>query len=144
MALDQPARIVSEALAHHCSTRSSHLVLIGVQAALTRFRALHPTRRSPDDVVRGNVLLGLETTGKYLSGFSPVPEVVWIRYTVHVLLMLIFLAPRLGWSLARTAQPVGQTLRATLLLGSTLCNFAALAFLPMAEVEPSASSLRYW
>ncbi len=128
--------MVSEALAHYRSTRLPHLVLIGVQAVLTRFRALHPTRRAVLLMLSAVMCFSvLETTGKYLSGFYPVPEVVWIRYSVHVLLMLIFLAPRLGWALVRTAQPGGQILRATLLLGSTLCNFGALAFLPLAEVK---------
>lgn len=77
----------------------------------------------------------LETTAKYLGQFYPVPEVVWWRYTVHTLLMLALLAPRLGWKLVRTAQPGGQILRATLLLGSTLCNFGALSYLPLAEVK---------
>lgn len=77
----------------------------------------------------------LETTGKYLSQFYPVVEVVWARYAIHMLLMLVLLAPSMGWSLARTAQPVGQLLRATLLLGSTLCNFGALSYLPLAEVK---------
>jgi drug/metabolite transporter (DMT)-like permease len=77
----------------------------------------------------------IDTTGKYLSGFYPVPEVVWVRYTVHALLMIALLAPRLGWQLVRTSQPGGQLIRAGLLLGSTLCNFSALAFLPLAEVK---------
>ena len=77
----------------------------------------------------------IDTTGKYLSGFYPVPEVVWVRYSVHALLMIAFLAPRIGWGLIRTAQPGGQIVRAGLLLGSTLCNFSALAFLPLAEVK---------
>jgi len=77
----------------------------------------------------------IDTTGKYLSGFYPVPEVVWVRYSVHALLMIAFLAPRIGWGLIRTAQPRGQIVRAGLLLGSTLCNFNALAFLPLAEVK---------
>jgi drug/metabolite transporter (DMT)-like permease len=77
----------------------------------------------------------LETTGKYLSQFYPVVEVVWARYTVHVVLLLVLLAPRMGWALVRTAQPGGQVLRASLLLGSTLCNFFALSYLPLAEVK---------
>jgi drug/metabolite transporter (DMT)-like permease len=77
----------------------------------------------------------IDTAGKYLSGFYPVPEVVWVRYSVHALLMIAFLVPRIGWGLIRTAQPAGQIVRAGLLLGSTLCNFSALAFLPLAEVK---------
>jgi len=77
----------------------------------------------------------IDATGKYLSGFYPVPEVVWVRYAIHALLMITLLAPRLGWQLVRTSQPGGQLIRAGLLLGSTLCNFSALAFLPLAEVK---------
>ena len=77
----------------------------------------------------------LETTAKYLSRFYPVPMLVWSRYTVHTVLMLLLFAPRFGVALLRTAQPGGQILRAALLMGSTACYFGALSFLPMAEVK---------
>jgi len=77
----------------------------------------------------------LDTIGKYLSGFYPVTEVVWIRYTIHAVLMIAFLGPRIGWGLVHTSQLGAQITRATLLLGSTLCNFSALAVLPLAEVK---------
>ncbi len=77
----------------------------------------------------------LETTAKYLSAFYPVPMLVWCRYTVHLVLVLLLLAPRLGLGLARTGQPAGQIFRAALLMGSTSCYFGALSFLPMAEVK---------
>ena len=78
---------------------------------------------------------GIDTTGKYLGRLYPVTEIVWVRYSVHALLMMALLAPRYGWSWIRTAQPGGQITRAGLLLGSTLCNFSALKFLPLAEVK---------
>ena len=77
----------------------------------------------------------LETTAKYLSRSYPVPMLVWCRYTVHTLLMVILLAPRMGMNLIRTAKPGGQFIRAMLLMGSTLFNFSALRFLPLAEVK---------
>jgi drug/metabolite transporter (DMT)-like permease len=77
----------------------------------------------------------LETTAKYLSRSYPVPMVVWCRYLVHTALILAILAPRLGLALVRTRRPAGQFVRATLLMGSTLFNFGALSFLPMAEVK---------
>ena len=77
----------------------------------------------------------LETTAKYLSRFYPVPMLVWSRYTVHTVLMLLLFAPRFGAGLLRTNQPAGQVLRAALLMGSTACYFGALSFLPMAEVK---------
>ena len=77
----------------------------------------------------------LETTAKYLTRFYPVPQVVWGRYTVHMVSMLVLLGPRLRLDLVRTAQPLSQLLRASLLLGSTLCYFGALSRLPLAEVK---------
>jgi drug/metabolite transporter (DMT)-like permease len=77
----------------------------------------------------------LETTAKYLSRWYPVPMIVWCRYFVHTTLILALLAPRVGLALVRTRQPAGQFVRAALLMGSTLFNFGALSFLPMAEVK---------
>lgn len=77
----------------------------------------------------------LETTAKWLSRSYPVPMVVWIRYTGHALLMLLIFAPRMRGRLFRSVQPVNQLGRGTLLLGSTLCNFGAISFLPLAEVK---------
>ena len=50
----------------------------------------------------------LETTAKWLSRSYPVPVVVWVRYAVHVGLMLLIFAPAMGTALVRTAQPGGQ------------------------------------
>lgn len=77
----------------------------------------------------------LETTAKWLSHHYPVPMVVWVRYVVHVGLMLVLFAPKRGLRLFRTVQPAGQISRATLMLGSTACNFGAVSFLPLAEVK---------
>lgn len=77
----------------------------------------------------------LETTAKYLSRSYPVPMLVWCRYTVHLVLALLLIAPRMGMRMVRTDQPKGQVVRAALLMGSTACYFGALSFLPMAEVK---------
>ena len=77
----------------------------------------------------------LETTAKWLSRSYPVPMVVWFRYAVHVGLMLVLFTPVMGTRLVRTIQPASQLARATLMLGSTLCNFGAISFLPLAEVK---------
>lgn len=104
--------------------------------ALARFRAFRPSTRAVLFMMVMVVCFSiLETTAKYLSAFYPVPMLVWCRYTVHLILVLLLLAPRLGLGLARTGQPAGQILRAALLMGSTSCYFGALSFLPMAEVK---------
>ncbi len=45
----------------------------------------------------------LDTTSKYLSQHYPVPAIVWARYVVQMLLMVVVLAPRIGMALVRMA-----------------------------------------
>jgi drug/metabolite transporter (DMT)-like permease len=107
-----------------------------IAAPLARFRAFRPSTRAILFMMVMVVCFSiLETTAKYLSRSYPVPMLVWCRYAVHTLLMVILLAPRMGIRLIRTGQPGGQFFRAALLMGSTLFNFSALSFLPMAEVK---------
>ena len=77
----------------------------------------------------------METVAKYLSQSYPVPMIVWSRYSVHLVLIVVLLAPRMRMRLIRTSQPGAQIGRATLLMAATLFNFSALSFLPMAEVK---------
>jgi drug/metabolite transporter (DMT)-like permease len=107
-----------------------------VELVLSRLRALSPSARAVLFMLCTVMCFAvLETTAKYLTQFYPVPQVVWGRYTVHMLLMLVLLGPRLRLGLVRTAQPGGQLVRAVLLLLSTLCNFGAVSVLPLAEVK---------
>jgi drug/metabolite transporter (DMT)-like permease len=102
----------------------------------SRFRALRPSTRAVFFMmVMVFCFSVLEASAKYLTRSYPVPMVVWCRYAVHALFMALLLAPRMGAGLLRTSQPGGQLLRAALLMGSTLFNFGALSFLPMAEVK---------
>lgn len=103
---------------------------------LSRVRALAPFPRAVLYMMCMVLCFAvLETTAKYLAGHYPVPQVVWARYTVHMVLMLMLLGRRMGLGLIRTPNPLSQLLRASLLLGSTLCNFGALSVLPLAEVK---------
>ena len=77
----------------------------------------------------------MDTMAKYLGRYYPVPNLVWARYTVHFLFMLVFLGPRLRYRLLRTSHLALQILRALLLLGSTAFFFTALRFLPLAEAS---------
>ena len=107
-----------------------------IAASLARFRAFRPGTRAVLFMMVMVVCFSiLETTAKYLSRFYPVPMLVWCRYTVHLVLMLLLFAPKFGAALVRTTQPFGQVLRAALLMSSTACYFGALSFLPMAEVK---------
>jgi len=107
-----------------------------ITASVSRFRALpRSTRAVLFMMVMVFCFSILETTAKYLSRTYPVPMLVWCRYTVHLMLTLLLIAPRMGRRMARTDQLGGQVLRAALLMGSTACYFGALSFLPMAEVK---------
>lgn len=75
----------------------------------------------------------LDATSKHLSQTFNVPLLVWARYTVHCLLMVLFLGPRHGLGLVRTQRPVAQVLRALLLVAVTGFAMAAFQVMPLAE-----------
>ncbi|MCX7896537.1 MAG: DMT family transporter [Rhodocyclaceae bacterium] len=75
----------------------------------------------------------LDATAKHLSQKFPVPMLVWARYTFHLLLMLLFLAPTLRWKLIATQRPFLQIVRATMLVCVTGFAMAAFRLLPLAE-----------
>lgn len=105
-------------------------------AVHSRFLTLRPRVRAVLYIMVMVLLFAmLETIAKYLSQSYPVPMIAWGRYTVHLLLMLMFFAPSMGKNLLRTTQPGAQILRAALLMGSTLFAFTGLSYLPMAEVK---------
>src|ERR1700751_3804882 len=60
-------------------------------------------------------------------------QVVWERYTGAFLFPFMFSNPWTRPQLLITARPVLQLARSVLLLGSTLCNFAALRYLQLDE-----------
>jgi drug/metabolite transporter (DMT)-like permease len=63
----------------------------------------------------------------------PLPPLIWARYAVHLLFMLVLLAPRMGLDLLRTKRPGLQILRGTILVASTAFFFLSLTYLPLAE-----------
>lgn len=107
-----------------------------ISAVRSRIRSLRPSVRAVAYMMIMVLLFAmLETTAKHLSRFYPVPMIAWSRYSVHLLLMLVLFAPRLGWRLVKTARPGAQLVRASLLMGSTLFYFGALSFMPMAAAK---------
>jgi drug/metabolite transporter (DMT)-like permease len=75
----------------------------------------------------------LDATAKHLSQKFPVPMLVWARYALHFVLMLLFLAPTMRWKLIATRRPVMQVIRALMLVGVTGFAMAAFRHLPLAE-----------
>jgi len=75
----------------------------------------------------------LDTIAKTLASSYPSPMVAWARYLFHVLVMLVVLAPRMGWRLVRTQRLGMQVARGLCLGASSLCFFGALRHMPLAE-----------
>ena len=80
----------------------------------------------------------LDATAKQLAATYSVPLLVWARYLVHCLLMVVLLGPQLGRRLLATRRPARQVVRALMLVGCTGCGFAALARMPLAETTAVA------
>lgn len=102
----------------------------------------HPLFKTAEQPVKGILLICLavllfashDTLSKYLSGFYPIVMVVWARYVVHTLLMLVAFVPRSGFSaVVRTKRPGLQFLRAMCLIGTSLFFTTGLRYIPLAE-----------
>lgn len=75
----------------------------------------------------------LDATSKQLSQTFNVPLLVWSRYFVHCLLMVVLLGPTHRARLVITRRPLPQVARALLLLGVTGFAMAAFRIMPLAE-----------
>ena len=75
----------------------------------------------------------LDATAKYLTAFFAVPLLVWARYLVHLVFMLLIVAPSQGRALVVTRHPWLMVLRGLLLVGVTLLGQLAFRTLPLAE-----------
>jgi drug/metabolite transporter (DMT)-like permease len=75
----------------------------------------------------------LDATAKHLGQTYPVPMLVWARYAVHFVLMVVLLGPSMRGRLVSTGRPRRQVVRALCLLAVTFFGMAALARMPLAE-----------
>ncbi len=75
----------------------------------------------------------LDSIVKFLAMRYPVPLLVWARYAVQALAIVLWLGPTMRLRLLRTERPRLQIARGTTVLLSSLCFFNALKFLPLAE-----------
>jgi drug/metabolite transporter (DMT)-like permease len=80
----------------------------------------------------------LDTTSKYLAQHYPVPGIVFVRYIVQMLLMVVVLAPKMGMELVRTSNLRLQVVRGVILTVSSLAFLTALAYMPLAEAASIA------
>lgn len=75
----------------------------------------------------------LDATAKYLTAFFAVPLLVWARYFVHLVFMLVAIAPGMGREIVVTQRPWLMTFRALMLVGVTLLVQLAFRTQPLAE-----------
>lgn len=78
----------------------------------------------------------LDATSKHLTASFAVPLLVWARYALHFVIMLIFVAPSMRLQLVRTDNLALQVVRALALVGTT--GFAMMAFRTMPLAEATA------
>ncbi len=94
----------------------------------------NPLRRAlPLFLLAGLCLSSLDATAKYLVRDHPLFLVVWARYAGQMLVVTPFAWQRTGRAFWRTRHPALQFMRSTFLLLATLCFFAGLRYVPLAE-----------
>ena len=81
----------------------------------------------------------LDAITKFLTQRYTVPLLVWARYGVQFVAMLVWLGPGMRLDLMRTKRLRFQVFRGVLLLASSLFFVSALRFMPLAE----ATALNY-
>lgn len=74
-----------------------------------------------------------DATAKFLATRYPLPMLVWVRYALPCVLLLVWFGPRQGRSLVATRHPGLQILRALLLVTCTASGMAAVRTIPLAE-----------
>ncbi len=86
-------------------------------------------------LIMGSVLCFtlLDTITKFMSQRYPIPVLVWARYAVQLVAMLVWLGRRMRFDLVRTRRPRLQLIRGVVLLASSVCFVGALRALPLAE-----------
>ena len=95
---------------------------------------VHPLRRAlPLFLLAGLCLSSLDATAKYLVRDHALFLVVWARYAGQMLVVTPFAWQRAGPGFWRTRHPTLQLLRSAFLLAATICFFAGLRYLPLAE-----------
>src|SRR6476659_3565235 len=81
----------------------------------------------------------LDTITKFTTQLYPLPVLIWARYGVQMVAMLLWLGPSMRLDLLRTKRLPLQLFRAMIVLASSLFFITALKSLPLAE----ATALNY-
>ena len=74
-----------------------------------------------------------DATAKYLSVFFAIPLLVWVRYVVQLVFMVVAVAPGQGRGILYTGRPWAMIIRGFMQVASTLFGLSAFRTLPLAE-----------
>ena len=77
----------------------------------------------------------VDTLSKYQAREYPVGMIVWARYAVPLVVLLLVFFPRRGRGMLRTAFPVIQLVRGVLLTAGTIFIVLAYRVMPIAEAQ---------
>jgi drug/metabolite transporter (DMT)-like permease len=75
----------------------------------------------------------LDSIVKSMAHLYPVPVLVWARYVVQLIALVVWLGPAMGRGLLRTKRPRLHLFRAALLPFSSVFFVTSLKYLPLAE-----------
>jgi drug/metabolite transporter (DMT)-like permease len=102
-----------------------------------------PPGRGRSDVLRGILLMCLGTSFfpfmnaavKLLAANYPIAEIVWARFTGHLIIMLIVFLPHYRWRLVWPRRPAVQIGRSVLMLISNMVFVMAISRVPLATAS---------
>lgn len=77
----------------------------------------------------------MNATAKALAADYPLAQVVWARFTGHLVAMTVFFWPVRGWRLFQTARPVTQLARSTIMFVSNGVYIAGLSTVALATAS---------
>ena len=81
----------------------------------------------------GLLLASHDGFSKYLTHIYPLIMVIWLRYFVQTIAMIVLFFPKMRWAILRTQRPLLQLLRAMSLLSISLLFISGLRYIPLAE-----------
>ena len=81
-------------------------------------------------LVASLLFVSLDTVAKYLTATYPVEQIVWARFSFHLLVALIIMSPQ-GFGRLKSNRPWLQLLRSAFMLGANAFFFLALQSIPL-------------
>ncbi len=84
-------------------------------------------------LLSGSMLASHDAMTKYLAATYPVTLIIWVRYSIQSVLLVLLFSPKMGTRLFYMYRPVLQLLRGMSLLGVSLLLITGLRFIPLAE-----------